>query len=348
MEQNGSSYIPTLDGWRAIALMLVLFDHGLLVTFRPYGWARAGAHGVDIFFVLSGYLISGKLLEDGSLPKFYIRRAFRILPVLFSYLAVVCILGFGLRKIPLLRSEVALSLFFVRNYVFYSQLASTGVTWFTAHLWSLSIEEQFYLIWPLVMLKVVKGAPRHRLVMALSWFGFWAALFVSVHEGRILRFYEGITIGCLLRLAFHDPQVSTRIRRMFSGRSTLVVGAVFAYFAIFYYRTSFFDPLVCGLGLCATLVEPGAWAGRTLEFSALRWIGRLSYSLYIWQQLFLGFGVAFRPFGFFSRFPVNLASVMALSCLSYYLMERPLMRLGHLLSNSATRKTNIAQIGQPA
>ena len=90
--QNGalrstkSNYIPTLDGWRAVAIMLVLFEHGSFLTFRPVGWTSLGGHGVEIFFVLSGYLITGKLLEDGSLRKFYLRRIFRILPVLLAYI----------------------------------------------------------------------------------------------------------------------------------------------------------------------------------------------------------------------------------------------------------------------
>jgi peptidoglycan/LPS O-acetylase OafA/YrhL len=71
-----------------------------------------------------------------------------------------------------------------------------------------------------------------------------------------------------------------------------------------------------------------------LEYPVLRWIGRLSYSLYIWQQLFLAFGETLRPFGFFSRFPVNLASLLVVSCLSYYLLERPMMRLGHSLATA--------------
>jgi peptidoglycan/LPS O-acetylase OafA/YrhL len=337
LKLRSANYIPTLDGWRAVAILLVIFDHGLLNTFCPYGRSRIGAHGVEIFFVLSGYLITGKLLEDGSLRKFYTRRAFRILPVLFSYLAVACILGFGLHRIPLLWGEIVSSFLFVRNFVFYALSGTTGVGWFTAHLWSLSVEEQFYLLWPIVMLKVVTGTPRRKLLAASSWFVFWCAVLVLFHVGRIMHFYAGLTVGCLLRLALADEPVAAIIRKIFSGRSAIAVVAMFAYIAIFHYRTSFLDPLICGIGVCATLVEPNAWAGRVLEFSGLRWIGRLSYSLYIWQQLFLGFGVVFRPFGISSRFPVNLVSAVAVSCFSYYLMEKPLMRLGHEITRGSSR-----------
>jgi peptidoglycan/LPS O-acetylase OafA/YrhL len=89
--------------------------------------------------------------------------------------------------------------------------------------------------------------------------------------------------------------------------------------------------------VCATLVEPNSLIGRLLEFSVLRWIGRLSYSLYIWQQLFLGFGVVYRPFGFFSRFPINISMAVVVASLSYYLLERPMMRLGHRLTAGRSR-----------
>ena len=344
LKSSSSNYIPTLDGWRAVAILLVVFDHGLLPTFRPYGWTMVGAHGVEIFFVLSGYLITGKLLEDGSLRKFYTRRAFRILPVLVAYLAVACVLGFGLHRIPLVWSELASSLLFVRNYAFYALSASTGLGMFTAHLWSLSVEEQFYLLWPIVMLTAVKGPARRKLLAAVSWFAFWSAILVLMHIGRILHFYAGIMLGCVLCLALSDARVAAIIQKIFSGRSSVAVGAMLMYIAVFHYRTSVLDPLICGLGVCATLVEPNAFIGRLLEFSALRWIGRLSYSLYIWQQLFLGFGVVFHPFGIFSRFPINLVSTVAVSCLSYYLMERPMMRLGHDITSDGSRPKPIPAV----
>ena len=122
-----SNYIPTLDGWRAIAILLVFIDHTIFHAFRHYGWTLIGGHGVQIFFVFSGYLITEKLLEDGSLKKFYTRRVFRVLPVLFAYLAAVSILGGVLHRISLLWSEVTASLFFVRNYWYYPSTTWSGI-----------------------------------------------------------------------------------------------------------------------------------------------------------------------------------------------------------------------------
>lgn len=313
MKSSGSHYIPTLDGWRAVAILLVLFGHGSFFALRGRGWDQIGAHGVEIFFVISGYLITGKLLEEGSLRNFYLRRAFRILPVLLAYLGAIALLGFVLHKIPVAWKEITTSFFFVRNYCYFPSLSNN---WFTVHLWSLSIEEQFYLVWPLVLLKVGKGTPRRQLLAAALLFALGCAIIGFVHVGRALHLggwhwipfvkFGGLVVGCMLRIFFSDARAAS--------------------------RTTLFDPLICGIALCATLVEPASLIGRVLEFSGLRWIGRLSYSLYIWQQLFLGFAVVYRPFGLFSMFPINFVSLVAVACASYYLMERPMMRWGHNLA----------------
>jgi len=343
LKSSHSNYIPTLDGWRAIAILLVLFEHGSFLTLGQMGWTSLGGHGVEIFFVISGYLITGKLLEDGSLSRFYTRRVFRILPVLFAYVGVVAAVGFGLRLIPLSWSEVMASLLFVRNYCDFPAMNETGAGWFTGHLWSLSIEEQFYLIWPLVLLRVGGRSLLRQLVAALLLFGLGCAILAIVLAGRTFHLggwhwlpnvkFGGLVVGCVLRILFSNARASAAIAKLFSGRSIAAAALALGYFAIFHSRVTIFDPIICGALLCATLVEPASLVGRVLELSALRWIGRLSYSLYIWQQLFLGFGMAYRPFGILSGFPVNLVSLLLVSCTSYYLLEKPLMRLGHRVAS---------------
>jgi len=342
LKPGSASYIPTLDGWRAVAILLVLFEHGSFCTFRPVGWTSLGGHGVEIFFVISGYLITGKLLEDSSLKKFYLRRVFRILPVLFTYVAIISLIGFGLHRIPLVGSEVAASLLFVRNYCNFPSMNQTGSGWFTGHLWSLSIEEQFYLLWPLVFLKVGKGTLRRQLLAAFLLFASGCGVLAFVIVGRTLHLggwhwlpnikFGGLVLGCVLRIVFQDARSAERIAKIFRGRSLVIVVLAFAYFGIFHSRVTIFDPIVCAAAVCATLIAPTATIGRILEIAPLRWLGRLSYSLYIWQQLFTAFGVVYRPFGPLSAFPANFVLMFAVACASYYLLEKPMMRFGHQLA----------------
>ena len=161
-----SGYIPTLDGWRAIAILMVLVDHALFFGFRASRVAlwpvppALGLHGVNLFFALSGFLITSRLLEEWrvtgaiSLRGFYIRRAFRILPAALLVLAATATLGLvGL--IPVSRMEVLGAVFFFRNYLpGASYPDATG--FFTEHYWSLAVEEHFYLAWPALLLLTLR------------------------------------------------------------------------------------------------------------------------------------------------------------------------------------------------
>jgi peptidoglycan/LPS O-acetylase OafA/YrhL len=152
-------YIPALDGWRAIAVGLVMGAHCVpalinsgwkVGKYAAAGFERGGV-GVDIFFCLSGYLISTILLREKERTKtidfasFYIRRVFRIVPPVLLYLGVI----FALRTLhflpPSKTNDIIASLLFYRNY-------SSGGDWYTGHFWSLAIEEQFYLVAPLFLL----------------------------------------------------------------------------------------------------------------------------------------------------------------------------------------------------
>src|SRR5262249_54819702 len=131
---------------------LVLICHGL-----PYGLARHGAIGVDLFFGLSGFLIGTRLLEERRrtarihLVAFYIRRSFRILPPYLAYLvALTALAAVGVLATP--GRELASCLLFVRNYL----IPTAGGGWYTGHFWSLAVEEHFYLIWPVLL--IVWGA----------------------------------------------------------------------------------------------------------------------------------------------------------------------------------------------
>ncbi|MHB8608909.1 MAG: acyltransferase family protein, partial [Candidatus Acidiferrales bacterium] len=150
-------YLPTLDGWRALSVLAVILYHDSLYALGPFStrwFQNYGLDGVDVFFGISGLLICSRLLEEeqrhGSitLSEFYIRRAFRILPPAYFYLLVLVVLRF-LSIIPLMPKEIFAATFFYRNYSRFS-VTPGHIDWYTAHFWSLAVEEHFYLILPSV------------------------------------------------------------------------------------------------------------------------------------------------------------------------------------------------------
>jgi peptidoglycan/LPS O-acetylase OafA/YrhL len=213
-------------------------------------------------------------------------------------------------------------------------------------LWSLSIEEQFYLLWPLLLVKIGKKSFASEMAAVISLLGIFSAILVVVGTGSALHIegwnwmshikFGGLLVGCALRLAFGHPGAKAKIGMTFSGLSPLIFASMCAYLLLFRAKVTPIDPLICGLAVCSAVVEPNAIVARFLETSILKWIGRLSYSLYVWQQLFLGFGVVYRPLGFLNARGLELFSVLIFACLSYYLLERPLIRLGHRIAESSS------------
>ncbi len=183
-----SAYLPTLDGWRAISILAVIFHHDSVHSLGPFStrWLYVfGYSGVDVFFAISGILICSRLLDeeriDGSIyfGRFYIRRFFRILPPAILYLLVISSLA-AFAIIPVSFGEVLESLFFCRNYpsiLGWGQ--ATQVGWYTGHFWSLAIEEQFYFIFPALIAFCSK---RFRIAVLGS-----LALLIAVHRDIALN-----------------------------------------------------------------------------------------------------------------------------------------------------------------
>jgi len=207
--------IRTLDGWRGIAIALVLFDHiqyALLGHFmRP--WTQTGHHGVTIFFVLSGFLITSKLLEGPiDLRRFYVRRFFRLMPVAWTYIAVLLLIGHQVHMSIAAPRAVLASLLFYRNYLLVDGGAST---W---HFWSLSLEEQFYLVWPCILLAA--GIRRCR------WIAAAGAIGCAVYRWHSWSYYDReffncqsqvradeLLVGCLMALLLQEPRLKAAASR---------------------------------------------------------------------------------------------------------------------------------------
>jgi peptidoglycan/LPS O-acetylase OafA/YrhL len=353
-------YLPSLDGWRAVAILLVLRSH-ILDDLFPGRWqssfalnflnAGGGGLGVMIFFGISGILITSRLINEQntrgriSLRGFYIRRFFRILPALFALLAVLSILRlFGV--IPLGLLDILRSIFFVRNY-------GPGGGWYTSHIWSLSIEEHFYALWPAAILMFGLRRAGVGAICAAAAITLWRILtvhfdwlhFIGAQPWRTDLQLDGILIPAALAIALSNASVHEQLTNRLVPSLTFAMMAALCLAEIADAKNKHLEslvrimrPLIISLVLASTILRPSQLLTRLLEWSPLRWIGRLSYSLYLWQQLFTGGDVAPSAKWLIAcrQFPINIVAIFACAAASYYLVERPLIAVGHRVARPVT------------
>lgn len=340
-------YVPTLDGWRAVAVLGVICFHcaansGLWPGSLLWKICVRGNIGVDVFFAISGFLIGGKLLQEFrdtqtiSLKRFYLRRCFRIIPAMWFYLAVLALLTAG-GWLTTHNWEYSSTLLFVRNYF----PLNRGT--YTAQFWTLGIEEYFYLLWPGAMLLVgpkIQRMGAATLVVALSvlaWrsidsiYGWWIPFGTDIATKTDTRI-DALLWGCLA--AFIYPSLQTHLKR-----STLryglwvVIGFVVVTVDLKFVEFSLIRAILLPAMLIATAMSPTSIVSRFLELPAMRWLGRISYSMYIWQQL--GMFPASHdhsPLAVIQQFPYNIPIVLVVAAVSYYIVELPMIRLGRRLA----------------
>jgi len=309
MKGNGR-YMPGLDGLRALAVLAVIAYHLNL------SWVPGGLLGVGVFFVLSGYLITDILVaqwrKNGhlNLKNFWIRRARRLLPgMLLMLLAVsVWIVLFQPAQIASLRSDVIAALLYVSNWWFIfhkvSYFSSFGPASPLGHLWSLAVEEQFYLIWPLLLVIGLKYIPRRGkllgLTLALASASAIAMALIyragmdpsRVYYGTDTRAFS-LLIGAALAFVWPSQTLTTSVSSR--TRITLnVVGGIALFvillmmwktneFEVFLYRGGLVLLSVVTAMLVATLAHPASYLGKMLGCKPLRWIGVRSYGIYLWH-----------------------------------------------------------------
>jgi peptidoglycan/LPS O-acetylase OafA/YrhL len=329
-----SRHIPSLDGLRAVAICLVLFGHLHCTALFGHGslsFAISGiAHlGIKIFLVISGYLITHILVSElkktgkVNILHFYVRRAFRIFPAAYAFMAVSFIV-FG---DSLTLTNKVLAVIFAENYSLHTQ-------WNLGHLWSLGVQEQFYLLWPAlfavlpkhritVLLIAICAVPFINVIIIRCRFPYWGYAFYSVADS--------IACGCLLALIRNWRRIDAIMRsRWFALIPILTCAAApvanIAGGGVFFglLKSLVIRPWL-NIGIALSIEKAVRLAPKFLNLPSVSMIGAMSYSIYIWQQPIAGAPAMTSSFTL--DLLIRLVAIGLCATGSYYLIEQPFIKL---------------------
>lgn len=359
---NPTQRLASLDGLRTISILLVIGEHAQYTAhfpewFHPFrAYLPDGKLGVRIFFVISGFLITWLLLQEErtrgriDLASFYKRRALRILPVLYLFLLVMLVSTTWVAKTFTTAEWVSGATFTLNYYTF---------GWTLGHLWSISVEEQFYLLWPFALILLRSGRSRAIFsIMVITFAPIFRALayiYISDYARLVNNWFfsqaDSLMFGCILAIILHNKPQIDRFLPSFLARyryvqilSVLLIYIIYvvgfrglsSHGTLGFFMVSLGPTLQSAAITCfiasAVLVREGL-AYRLLNLGVMVWIGVLSYSIYIWQQVFLY--PSSDPDGdlWWRAFPQNIAIVFLVACASYYGFEKPFLRIKNRFSD---------------
>ena len=331
-------YFKALDGVRAWCVLLVMFDH-LKAGSHTLSWLN-GHLGVDIFFIISGFLITTLLLREKfftgtvNFKGFYIRRFFRLVPVY----AVVLLLYVVILQAPAqslrwhqFKAGLPYFLTFMNEFAIEPSQGSVFM-----HTWSLGVEEKFYLLWPFLIVVVARTAPARALLCGL----LLAILAIAplLGHGYLARAYFGLLTGCIMAWTLassYAPSIFAALRRLPSV-------AFLALFALGFYAEHVSKNLMAIFSLTAAvflaflIASPTSWLSNLHQWPPLAWLGRRSYAMYLVHILCLNALEARVHIDTGWKAVAVLAAAYALSALAaellYRTIEQPARQWGLRLS----------------
>ncbi|ADY56121.1 peptidoglycan-N-acetylmuramate O-acetyltransferase [Syntrophobotulus glycolicus DSM 8271] len=351
-EQKRNTYIPGLDGLRAIAVLAVIAYH---LNFK---WASGGLLGVCLFFVLSGYLITDLLVSQWNLSAridfkdFFQRRARRLLPALLVMLAgtVIWTVLLNPARLDSLKGDILAAVFYLNNWwlIFHdvSYFASFGPPSPLGHLWSLAVEGQFYLVWPVLLGLGLRYLPRRGWLVVLTLAGILAsgiAMALLYQPGTDpSRVYYGtdtrvsaLLIGAILALALPRQKLSLTLPSRDRLLLDLVGAAALIAVLLMIWQTNEYDSFLYRGGLLlfslisavliAVLAHPAGRLAKLLGKQPLRWLGVRSYAIYLWHYPVILLTSPSVNTGGLDMMLVlkQLAAIIILAELSWQLIEKP-------------------------
>jgi peptidoglycan/LPS O-acetylase OafA/YrhL len=316
--------IPSLDGIRAFSVLFVILGHaGKTLPSFLLPITYFADFGVRTFFVISGYLITGLLLRRATggihLGRFYMRRSLRIFPAAYFYMAVMTFVGWA----ELSRTNIITALTYTQDF-------SPHPQWLFGHLWSLGVEEQFYFLWPFlllafhrrgiaILLGVICVVPLANIAVIATQNPLYGRAFFCVADA--------LAVGCLAAVVGDG---SPALNRIVEGRWVWAIAAATLFSAwavnlkypltISVLRTLIWRPAI-HFGIALTLLRAVRRPPWLLNNVVIVWIGTLSYSLYLWQQPFANSSA------WYTAFPIGIIFAFACAVVCHYLVERPFLTL---------------------
>ena len=339
VSQASHGRVAAIDGLRGLAILSVVLAHCFGIPGFPFPASilsnALGNLGVRLFFVLSGFLITSLLLSEEmrsgtiSLSGFYLRRSFRIFPAFYVYLGIVAFLA-ALGIIQLSRHSFLTAAVYLSNYIPYYSAEHE-----VRHFWSLAVEEQFYLLWPLLFL-LLRSKRKTLLLSVLVVLPVWRILiyshtawgFAETIDRRFDAVADTLATGCLLAVLNARPEQITNLRRLVDSPwrfAILSVGVLTAFTAE--RPRTYYGVGQTVINLClAVLIDrvvrwPDSQMAKFFRASWLVFTGRISYSLYLWQQIFLRQGL---PDTIWVPLAVPFSFMAAY--VSFRVIEQPMLR----------------------